>query len=149
MTFASIVGEATKLITSFILWFPLFFFVWMVADIIWTSNNPERRKQAGARLTWGIIAMFIFISIGGIIAVLNQTFFSSGATITTAPSGTPAPSPSPSPAPSPAPSPSPTPSGGGSGGTGGSSNCFNMNGALICQPASGATPATPFKPPTN
>ena len=146
MTFASIVGEATKLITSFILWFPIFFFVWMVADIIWTSGNPEKRKQAGARLTWGIVAMFIFISIGGIIAVLNMTFFSSNATIT-APPGGGAPQSAPS---APAGTTNgPSSSGGGAGNSGGAGNCVNFNGQLICNSGSPSPSSNPFNSSTS
>lgn len=89
MTLTSIINEATKLILSTVLWFPVLYFAWMIADIVWTSGNPKRRKSAGQRLTWGIIAMFVFISLGGIIAVLDQTFFFPNAVITTSPGATP------------------------------------------------------------
>lgn len=53
------------------------FFAWMVSDIIWSSGNAEKRKQASQRLTWGIIGIFVFVSIGAIAALLYSTFFGS------------------------------------------------------------------------
>jgi hypothetical protein len=87
MSITTIINEITKLVTSFTFWFPAAFIFGAMASIIWTSGNPEKRKEAGPRITWIIIGAFVLLSIGGILAILNQTFFASNATVTAPPGG--------------------------------------------------------------
>ena len=87
MTITSIIQEMTKLVTSFTFWFPVAFIFAAVISIILTSGNPEKRKEAGPRLTWIVIGAFVLLSIGGILAILNQTFFGTNSTLVSPPGG--------------------------------------------------------------
>ncbi|MBI3573764.1 hypothetical protein HY090_01830 [Candidatus Kaiserbacteria bacterium] len=85
MTLTQIIYRAAAVLIA---WTPavvtlLAFFFIMTGQIIWTSNNPEKRKQAGQKLLWGVIALFVIFSLGAIIAVLTQTFFGSSSTLST------------------------------------------------------------------
>ena len=76
MTLTDIINTMTYVTTSWVFWGGMLFsFVLAVNQFIWTSGNAEKRKQAGPRLVWAVIAFFVALSIGGIIAILNQTFF--------------------------------------------------------------------------
>ncbi len=76
MTLTSIIQTATKVVLAATPWLLLLLlFIWMAANIIWGSSNPEKRRQAGQRLLWAIIALFVIFSIGAIVAVLGQTIF--------------------------------------------------------------------------
>lgn len=71
----------THVVTSWIFWIgTLLSFVFLINQIIWTSANAEKRKQAAPKLAWAVIAFFVVFSIGGIIAILNQTLFNTSAT---------------------------------------------------------------------
>lgn len=76
MTLTSIIKTATDVVLAATPWFLLLLlFIWMAGNIIWGSTNAEKRKQAGQRLLWAVIALFVIFSIGAIIAVLGQTIF--------------------------------------------------------------------------
>jgi hypothetical protein len=122
MTITSIINEVTKLLTSFTFWFPLTFILIALISIIMSAGNPEKRKEFGARISWIIIGLFVLLSIGGIVAILNNTFFSSNATITTPPGN--------SSGGAPAITPTPKPSIPGTGT--GPSTCTTVNGKLVC-----------------
>lgn len=58
----------------------LFVFFWNLAMLTFDSANPEKLKQARARVFWSVIAMFVVFSLAGILAVLQTTFFGSADT---------------------------------------------------------------------
>ena len=72
----------------------LLIFYWNVYQIIATSNNPEKRKQALPRLLWSIIALAIVFSLAGLINLLVNTVLGSSLP-SHAPSATPFPTPNP------------------------------------------------------
>lgn len=37
-------------------------------------NNEEKRKQGKQYMIWGIIALFVMVSIWGLVAILTNTF---------------------------------------------------------------------------
>jgi VIT1/CCC1 family predicted Fe2+/Mn2+ transporter len=53
----------------------LLLFFWSMAQLVMTTGDAEKRKQAKQRIVWGIIAIFVIFSLGGLIAAINGTFF--------------------------------------------------------------------------
>jgi hypothetical protein len=47
-------------------------FAWGIVKLIVAAGSPEKIKQARAIIWYGIIGMFVFVSIWGIITVLQQ-----------------------------------------------------------------------------
>lgn len=75
-TLTDIINTMTLVVTSWIFWGGMLFSFFLAASsIIWTSGNAEKRKQAGPRLLWAVIAFFVVLSIGGIVALFTQTLF--------------------------------------------------------------------------
>lgn len=58
----------------------LLVFIWGVAQFILYADNEEKRSEAKHIFVWGIIALFVVLSIWGIIILLQTTFFGSGGT---------------------------------------------------------------------
>lgn len=56
----------------------LLFFFWGLAGWVLSSGDAEKGKEGRTRMLWGLIALFFIVSIGGVVAVLMQTFFGSG-----------------------------------------------------------------------
>ena len=53
----------------------LFVFFWNLAMLMFDSANPEKLKQARARILWSVVGMFVVFSLAGLLAVLQMTFF--------------------------------------------------------------------------
>ncbi len=53
----------------------LLMFFWNLSQLLFTANDAEKRKQAKMRMIWSIIALFAVFSLGGLVAVLQTTFF--------------------------------------------------------------------------
>jgi len=49
-------------------------FLWGVVEFIWKSDSPTARDQGQQHMIWGIVGMFIMISVIGIIEIFLNTF---------------------------------------------------------------------------
>lgn len=97
-----IFGKILGTIGPIIVALALVYFFWGVSKFILHADDETKRSEGRQIMIWGIIALFVIVSVWGLVAVLNNTFVGRG----TAPSapglpgtGRSAPSPS-SPAPS-------------------------------------------------
>jgi len=78
-TLTDIINKATHIVTIYtvgLVGITAYVF-WLVGNIIWTSGNAEKRKQASQQLVWAVISIFVFVTVGAIVATLYNTFFGS------------------------------------------------------------------------
>lgn len=47
------------------------YFLYGVVSLMFQMNNPERREQARQHLLYGVIGLFIILSVGAIIKFIN------------------------------------------------------------------------------
>ena len=52
----------------------LIYFLWGVAQYVMAQGDEEGQKTARGMMLNGIIALFVIISVWGLVAVLNSTF---------------------------------------------------------------------------
>ena len=81
---ASRPGTLVELINRFIEIFraliPLLFgialigFLWGVAQFILNADNEEKRREGKKIMVWGIIGLFVMVSVWGLVAVIGGTF---------------------------------------------------------------------------
>ena len=45
----------------------LMFFLWGIVEFIWVAGGEEGRKKGARHILWGLIGMFIMVSVFGII----------------------------------------------------------------------------------
>lgn len=50
------------------------FFLWNVTQFIRSSDNTAKKEEARQRMVWGILALFIMLSVWGIITILSNIF---------------------------------------------------------------------------
>lgn len=50
------------------------FFFWNVTVFIRTSDNKIKKEEARQRMVWGILALFIMLSVWGIISIMSNLF---------------------------------------------------------------------------
>ena len=76
-TFAGVIlNRAVPLLISLaVVWF-----IWYVFRYLIASEDEEKRSAAKKGMVWGIIAIFVMVSIWGLVAILQATFGTSGVT---------------------------------------------------------------------
>ncbi len=50
-------------------------FIWGLVTYIWSGGNEEKRKEGRKFIVWGIIALFVMVSIWGLVGMLSSTIF--------------------------------------------------------------------------
>lgn len=81
MTLTSIIGVFTNLALTtvpILVALTLLFFFWGLATFILNTADTDKNKEGKQRMIWGLVALFFILSIGGVLAVLQDTFFGSG-----------------------------------------------------------------------
>jgi hypothetical protein len=53
----------------------LLVFFWGLVKFIMSAGSEEGRKEGKSIMIWGIIALFVMLSVAGILRVLDNTFF--------------------------------------------------------------------------
>lgn len=49
-------------------------FLWGVLKFVRNANNEEARKEGGKHIFWGVIGIFIMLSVYGILRMVLNTF---------------------------------------------------------------------------
>ncbi|MDE2037964.1 MAG: hypothetical protein KGI69_01930 [Patescibacteria group bacterium] len=52
--------------------------VWNAVQFIMNADNEEKRKEKGLAMLWGIVGLFVILSIWGLVAILTGTFTTTG-----------------------------------------------------------------------
>src|SRR3989338_10689239 len=68
------IGQLIAVATPIIVALALLAFFWGLAVFIFNSGDAEKRKGGIQIMIWGIIALFVMVSIWGIVNTLQQTF---------------------------------------------------------------------------
>lgn len=63
--------------TYLILALAVVFFMWNMAMAVKNSGNPEELAKFKNNAIWGVVAIFVMISLWGLVAILTNTFFGS------------------------------------------------------------------------
>lgn len=49
-------------------------FIWGVIQYLMNPENEEKRKKGKSFVVWGLIGLFVMISVWGLVGVLSDTF---------------------------------------------------------------------------
>jgi hypothetical protein len=52
----------------------LIYFLWNLTQFILNMDNEDARKKARDHMVWGIVALFVMVSVWGLVGVLGGTF---------------------------------------------------------------------------
>lgn len=95
VTNSDLIGVINSIIPSFkelvpiLTAFALLGFLWGLAMFIWSSGDEKKRAEGRYVMFWGILALFVFLSIVGIINLLQSTLSVGGSSVITPPSACP------------------------------------------------------------
>lgn len=51
-----------------------FLFMWGLVVFLWNSREGEIANEGKQHMLWGIVGMFVMVSVGGILALILGTF---------------------------------------------------------------------------
>lgn len=76
--FSGLVGKIYGMLASLvpiIISLTVIVFLWGIFQLV-QSNNEDSRKDAIRIITFGVVALFVMVSVWGLVAILSNTFFS-------------------------------------------------------------------------
>ncbi len=63
-----------KSIIPFLITLAVVSFIWGIIQYFLNPDNEEKRKQGKTFLLWGLIALFVMISVWGLVNIFSETF---------------------------------------------------------------------------
>ncbi len=67
-------ADPIRMATITVVSLALLAFFWGLAMYVFGSSNDEKRKKGIPIMIWGIVAIFVMLSIAGIVNMLQATF---------------------------------------------------------------------------
>lgn len=83
---AGVIGIATGILDSVIpllIGLALVYFIWGLVQFIGHSGDEAGRTEGKNKMFWGIITLFVIISVWGLVGILSSTFVLDNSTPTT------------------------------------------------------------------
>jgi Type IV secretion system pilin len=75
--FSTLVGMFIGMIQTLvplIVGLTLLYFIWGIFQLV-RSNSEDARKEAIGVITYGIVSLFVMVSVWGLVGILTSTFF--------------------------------------------------------------------------
>ncbi len=77
MTFAGLVDSFTDLINGLVgllVGVAMIIFLWGIVKYIYQSASPKARGYGRDMMVWGLVAMFVMVSVWGILGMAQTAF---------------------------------------------------------------------------
>jgi len=78
----SLLGGVLPLIITFLSALAVLYFVWGMVVFIAQSGNEQARAEGRQRMIWGIVALFVLVSVWGIVVILQTLVGVNGVNVT-------------------------------------------------------------------
>ncbi len=63
-----------KSVIPFLITLAVVGFIWGVIQYFLNPDNEEKRKKGKSYILWGLISLFVMVSMWGLVALLSDTF---------------------------------------------------------------------------
>lgn len=73
-SFVALIIDILRLLVPIIFALTMIVFFWGIAQFILNAGNEQKRSEGKQIMVWGIIALFVMISVWGILRTLCNTF---------------------------------------------------------------------------
>ncbi|MCH7529515.1 hypothetical protein IIB50_00075 [Patescibacteria group bacterium] len=67
-------GNLIGAVTPVVLALALLYFFWGLAKYILSAGNEEKKTEGRNIMIWGFLALFIMVSVWGLVGILAETF---------------------------------------------------------------------------
>jgi len=78
ITFVAMISRIVNLLVPIVSTLAVVFFFYGLAKYILNSGDEDKRKEGKDIMIWGILAMFVLVTIWGIIGFLQRTLGTTG-----------------------------------------------------------------------
>lgn len=72
------VSQIINLIIPLIISLTVLVFIWGVFKLVVAGDSEDARKEARATITFGVVSLFVMVSVWGLVNILKASFFGSG-----------------------------------------------------------------------
>ena len=69
--------DMINLVIPFVISLALLYFLINIFKLVFASDDSKGREDAKGLIIWGIVALFVMVSVWGLVRVLTSTFFGS------------------------------------------------------------------------
>jgi high-affinity K+ transport system ATPase subunit B len=66
-----------KTLVPLVVGLTLLYFIWGIFRLV-QSNSEDSRKEAIGVITYGVVSLFVMVSVWGLVSILTSTFFGGG-----------------------------------------------------------------------
>jgi hypothetical protein len=66
------IGTLVNLIIPVLIALGVLFFIWGLVQFIFASGDEAAKDEGKRKMIWGVIALFVIVSVWGLVALLNQ-----------------------------------------------------------------------------
>lgn len=70
-----------KLLVPFIIALALLVFLWGIFKLVFAGGSEVDVKEGTKFMTWGVVSLFVMISVWGLVNILTKTFFNDNVVI--------------------------------------------------------------------
>lgn len=70
-----------KLLVPFIIALALLVFLWGIFKLVFAGGSEVDVKEGTKFMTWGVVSLFVMVSVWGLVAILTKTFFNDSVVI--------------------------------------------------------------------
>ena len=67
-------GDLINIAGPIVVGLALLYFFWGLANYIFSSDDPEKKESGRNIMIWGVIALFVMVSVWGLVNVISSTF---------------------------------------------------------------------------
>jgi Type IV secretion system pilin len=64
-----------RLLIPFIIALTLLVFIWGIFKLVFAGGSEVDVKEGTKFMTWGIVSLFVMVSVWGLVRILTKTFF--------------------------------------------------------------------------
>ena len=72
-----VIGGLLNTIIPILITLAVIYFIWGVVQYV-TTGDAEKKEQGQQHMIWGLIGLFVIVSMWGLVAILSNTFGTSG-----------------------------------------------------------------------
>jgi len=77
----SFVNALTKMVLPVLISVAVVYFIWQVFVFV-IADSDEKKSKAKGQMIWGIVGLFVMVSVWGLVAILVSTFGTGGTSVT-------------------------------------------------------------------
>lgn len=70
-----------KLLVPFVIALTLLVFLWGILKLVFSAGSDKDHTEGIKFMTWGIVSLFVMVSVWGLVAILTKTFFNGNVVI--------------------------------------------------------------------